>query len=82
MVPKTKLKKKLFSRLNANFHSVLAGVIDYNVLCFREAISQVFELRTKNQKSNGDGSTDDEDDDFNSNLNGGSVVQSENSILT
>lgn len=53
------------------------------MLCFREAISQVFELRTKNQKSNGgDGSTDDEDDDFNSNLNGGSVVQSENSILT
>lgn len=52
------------------------------MLCFREAISQVFELRTKNQKSNGDGSTDDEDDDFNSNLNGGSVVESENSILT
>lgn len=53
------------------------------MLCFREAISQVFELRTKNQKTNGDESTDDEDDDdFNSNLNGGSVVQSENSILT
>lgn len=52
------------------------------MLCFREAISQVFELRTKNQKSNGDGSTDDEDDDFNSNINGGSVVQSENSIMT
>jgi len=58
------------------------SVIDYNVLCFREAISQVFELRTKNQKSNGDGSTDDEDDEFNSNINGGSVVQSENSIMT
>lgn len=26
------------------------GVIDYNFLCFREAISQVFELRLKNQK--------------------------------
>lgn len=26
------------------------GVIDYNFLCFREAISQVFELRSKNQK--------------------------------
>ncbi len=71
--------------MNANFKILFhfIGVIDYNVLCFREAISQVFELRTKNQKLNGDGSTDDEDDDFNSNLNGGgSVVQSENSILT
>ncbi|KAJ6642278.1 Ras-related GTP-binding protein C [Pseudolycoriella hygida] len=58
------------------------SVIDYNVLCFREAISQVFELRTKNQKANGDGSTDDEDDDFDSNINGSSIVQSENSILT
>lgn len=26
------------------------GVIDYNFLCFRDAIGQVFELRLKNQK--------------------------------
>lgn len=26
------------------------GVIDYNFLCFREAINQVFELRSKQQK--------------------------------
>lgn len=54
----------------------------YVMLCFRKAIAQICELTTKNQKSNGDGSTDDEDDEFNSNINGGSVVQSENSILT
>ncbi|KAK3925618.1 Ras-related GTP-binding protein C [Frankliniella fusca] len=28
------------------------GVIDYNFLCFREAIQQVFELRSKNQIAN------------------------------
>lgn len=27
----------------------IAGIIDYNFLCFREAIQQVFELRNKNQ---------------------------------
>lgn len=26
------------------------GVIDYNFLCFRDAISEVFELRLKSQK--------------------------------
>lgn len=76
-----RLNFQLDERANFVVLFPLIGVIDYNVLCFREAISQVFELRTKNQKSSGEGSTDDEDDDeFNSNLNG-SVVQSENSIL-
>lgn len=27
----------------------ISGVIDYNFLCFREAITRVFELRSKNQ---------------------------------
>lgn len=52
------------------------GVIDYNFLCFRDAISEVFELRMKSQKlptvderqeylMNGAGDSDDEnvDDD-------------------
>lgn len=44
----------------------LLGVIDYNVLCFREAISQVFELRSKSQSKMNtsiemmDGSVEDE----------------------
>lgn len=40
------------------------GVIDYNFLCFREAISEVFELRMKNQKLETlDEQTEHEDDD-------------------
>lgn len=44
------------------------GVIDYNVLCFREAISQVFELRSQAlskimETSCGDGTNEDEDDE-------------------
>ena len=27
----------------------IVGIIDYNFLCFRDAIQQVFELRNKNQ---------------------------------
>lgn len=29
----------------------IAGVIDYNFLCFRDAITQVFELRSKSQSA-------------------------------
>lgn len=29
----------------------LSGVIDYNFLCFRDAITQVFELRNKSQNA-------------------------------
>lgn len=50
----------------------LTGVIDYNVLCFREAISKVFELRLKNQSKmetsiemmDGSGSTMDDEQEF------------------
>jgi len=31
----------------SNLHSKFTGVIDYNFLCFRKAIQQVFELRNK-----------------------------------
>lgn len=30
---------------------LIAGVIDYNFLCFRDAITQVFELRNKAQNA-------------------------------
>lgn len=39
------------------------GVIDYNVLCFREAISQVFELRSQALSKIMETSTDAIDDD-------------------
>lgn len=43
------------------------GVIDYNVLCFREAISQVFELRSqalsKIMETSVEALDDDEDDE-------------------
>lgn len=44
------------------------GVIDYNVLCFREAISQVFELRSQAlskimESSCGDATNEDDDDE-------------------
>lgn len=50
----------------------ITGVIDYNVLCFREAISKVFELRSKNQSKmetsiemmDGSGSTVDDEQEF------------------
>lgn len=52
------------------------GIIDYNFLCFREAISQVFELRLKNQKSETLEQHDEDDDDFKptSMRNGGSMT--------
>lgn len=66
------------------------GVIDYNFLCFREAISEVFELRMKNQKletlDEQDEDDEDEEEEYKSAnlLNGGnSIVNSaNNSIIT
>lgn len=40
------------------------GVIDYNFLCFREAITQVFELRLKNQKLESGDQEHDHDDEY------------------
>lgn len=40
------------------------GVIDYNFLCFREAITQVFELRLKNQKLEAAEHSQDHDSDY------------------
>lgn len=36
-------------RLGTIKYLFLSGIIDYNFLCFREAIQQVFELRNKTQ---------------------------------
>ncbi|XP_058457179.1 ras-related GTP-binding protein C isoform X1 [Malaya genurostris] len=41
------------------------GVIDYNFLCFREAITQVFELRLKNQKLEAVDQDPDDQSDYN-----------------
>ncbi|KAH8402114.1 hypothetical protein KR009_009841 [Drosophila setifemur] len=38
------------------------GVIDYNFICFRDAISEVFELRLKRQKQLENNGQDDDDD--------------------
>lgn len=35
----------------ANLKTLISGVIDYNFLCFRDAITQVFELRNKCQNA-------------------------------
>lgn len=37
------------------------GVIDYNFICFRDAISEVFELRLKRQKQLENNDQDDDD---------------------
>uniref|UniRef100_A0A0K8TPU2 Putative small gtpase involved in nuclear protein import n=1 Tax=Tabanus bromius TaxID=304241 RepID=A0A0K8TPU2_TABBR len=61
------------------------GVIDYNFLCFREAISQVFELRLKNRKLETLEEQDEEEEYKNAPItNGGTSVNTEstdNSIL-
>lgn len=47
-----------------NFHK--QGIIDYNFLCFREAIERVFELKNKgviDDLSNGGADHEDRDDD-------------------
>lgn len=31
------------------FENIISGIIDYNFICFRSAIQQVFELRNKSQ---------------------------------
>jgi hypothetical protein len=40
---------KFFKSLLSWLMFFVIGIIDYNFLCFREAIQQVFELRNKNQ---------------------------------